>query len=74
MVVAFRDVFEVDGQPVRDRAERLSQLLATFSADSLDQAIAIATPFDNGAVQSPAAQSGRMVSAGSMRVARSAGR
>lgn len=40
--VAFRDVFEVDGQPVRDREERLSRLLATFSADSLDQAIAIA--------------------------------
>ena len=40
--VPFRDVFEVDGQPVRDREERLGRLLATFTSDSLDQAVAIA--------------------------------
>lgn len=39
--VPFRDVFEVDGQPVRDRDARLSRLLATFSADSLEQAATI---------------------------------
>jgi VWFA-related protein len=36
--VTFRDVFEVDGRPVRDREERLSRLLQTVTPDSLDQA------------------------------------
>jgi len=36
--VAFRDVFEVDGRPVRDREERLSRLLGQVTPDSLQQA------------------------------------
>lgn len=39
--VPYRDVFEVDGKPVRDREERLSRLLAGFTPDSLEQALAI---------------------------------
>lgn len=34
----FRDVFEVDGQPVRDRQERLSALLLRPTVATLDQA------------------------------------
>ena len=37
----FRDVFEVDGTPVRDRQERLSRLFAEPSASALDQAARI---------------------------------
>jgi hypothetical protein len=37
----FRDVFEVDGAPVRDRQERLSRLFAEPSASALDQAARI---------------------------------
>jgi hypothetical protein len=40
--VAFRDVFEVDGRPVREREERLSRLLAQVTPDSLEQARLIA--------------------------------
>jgi hypothetical protein len=40
--VAFRDVFELDGRPVRDREERLSRVLQTVTTDSLDQARKIA--------------------------------
>jgi hypothetical protein len=36
--IAFRDVFEVDGRPVRDREERLSRLLGHVTADSIQQA------------------------------------
>ncbi|MEO8484253.1 MAG: hypothetical protein ABI634_18730 [Acidobacteriota bacterium] len=34
----FRDVFEVDGKPVRDRDDRLAQLFAQTSSSTLDQA------------------------------------
>ena len=34
----FRDVFEVDGRPVRDREERLSQLFLQPAADAVEQA------------------------------------
>src|SRR3954468_17886952 len=37
----FRDVFEVDGQPVRDRNERLMQLFVTPSSSSAAQAARI---------------------------------
>jgi hypothetical protein len=39
---AFRDVFEVDGKPVRDRAERLTRLFEQPSAQGLTKARAIA--------------------------------
>jgi hypothetical protein len=39
--VPFRDVYEVDGEPVKERDSRMSDLLATFSSDSLEQALAI---------------------------------
>jgi hypothetical protein len=39
--VSFRDVYEVDGQRVRDREQRLSQLFLKPSEDSLDQAYRI---------------------------------
>jgi hypothetical protein len=40
--VAYRDAFEVDGAPVRDREDRLSVLLAAGSAGALRQAAALA--------------------------------
>jgi len=40
--VAFRDVFQVDGRPVRDREERLGRVLQNVTPDSLDQARRIA--------------------------------
>jgi hypothetical protein len=40
--VAFRDVFEVDGRPVRDREERLVRVLQNVTPDSLEQARRIA--------------------------------
>lgn len=40
--VSFRDVFEMDGQPVRDRVERLSRILQTVDPQSLEQARQIA--------------------------------
>ena len=40
--VEFRDVFEVDGQPVRDRDDRLAALLAMNGSDAVAQARAIA--------------------------------
>ncbi len=40
--VTFRDVFELDGRPVRDREERLSRVLQNVTADSLEQARRIA--------------------------------
>jgi hypothetical protein len=40
--VSFRDVFEVDGQPVRDRVERLSRILQSVNPESLEQARRIA--------------------------------
>ncbi|HEY2855712.1 MAG TPA: VWA domain-containing protein [Gemmatimonadaceae bacterium] len=40
--VAFRDVFEVDGKPVREREERLSHILQNVTPDSLEQARQIA--------------------------------
>jgi len=40
--IAYRDVFEVDGHPVRERQERLSRLLAQPTPDSLQQARRIA--------------------------------
>jgi hypothetical protein len=39
--VPFRDVFEVDRQPIRDREQRLAKLFLKPSPDSLDQAISI---------------------------------
>jgi hypothetical protein len=36
--ISFRDVFEVDGKPVRDRDERLQQLFFRPSADAIAQA------------------------------------
>jgi hypothetical protein len=36
--VPFRDVFEMDGQPIRDRQQRLARLFLKQSPDSLDQA------------------------------------
>ena len=36
--VPFRDVFEVDAQPIRDREQRLSRLFLNPSPDSLQQA------------------------------------
>jgi hypothetical protein len=40
--MAFRDVFEVDGKPVRDRDDRLATLFIKPSAKTLDQSQAIA--------------------------------
>jgi hypothetical protein len=40
--VAFRDVFEVDGRPVRDREELLGRILQNVTPDSLEQARQIA--------------------------------
>jgi hypothetical protein len=40
--VSFRDVFELDGKPVRDRDERLSRILQKVDSDSLEQARKIA--------------------------------
>ncbi|MEZ5316977.1 MAG: hypothetical protein R2752_06200 [Vicinamibacterales bacterium] len=51
--LGFRDVFEVDRQPVRDRTERLAALFASPSADMLVEARAIAEEsarFNVGAV------------------------
>lgn len=39
--VTFRDVFEVDGKPVRDRDQRLTGLFSASAADALQQARAI---------------------------------
>jgi hypothetical protein len=39
---AFRDVFDVDGRPVRDRQERLTRLFIEPSATAVEQATAIA--------------------------------
>ena len=36
--VPFRDVYSVDGRPVRDREDRLLSLFVTFRADRLEQA------------------------------------
>jgi hypothetical protein len=36
--VPFRDVYEVDAQPIRDRQQRLARLFLSPSADSLEQA------------------------------------
>jgi VWFA-related protein len=41
--VTFRDVFQVDGRPVRDRQERLARVLQHVTPDSLEQARRIAT-------------------------------
>jgi hypothetical protein len=41
-IVILRDVFEVDGKPVRDREERLAKLFAQPSADARVQAARIA--------------------------------
>ena len=40
--VSFRDVFELDGAPVRDRVERLSRMLQHVDPESLEQARRIA--------------------------------
>lgn len=40
--VPFRDVFEVDGKPVRDREERLTELFLSSSETARDQAMTIA--------------------------------
>jgi hypothetical protein len=40
--VAFRDVFEVDGRPIRERDERVSRLLSQVTPDSLEKARRIA--------------------------------
>jgi len=40
--VSFRDVFELDGHPVRDHVERLSAILQNVNQDSLEQARKIA--------------------------------
>ena len=40
--VQFRDVFEVDGRPVRDRSERLMKLFVSPSSATADQAEQIA--------------------------------
>jgi hypothetical protein len=43
---AFRDVFEVDGAPVRDRQDRLTALFVTPTGDAMAQATAIARESD----------------------------
>ncbi len=40
--VSFRDVFELDGHPVRNHVERLSRILQNVNQDSLEQAKQIA--------------------------------
>jgi hypothetical protein len=40
--VSFRDVFELDGRPVRGREERLARILQNVTPDSLEQARQIA--------------------------------
>jgi hypothetical protein len=40
--VSFRDVFEVDGKPTRDRLERLTRILQHVDSESLQQARQIA--------------------------------
>src|SRR6185295_13941168 len=40
--IPFRDVFEVDGAPVRDRQQRLAALFLKPSTDALERANAIA--------------------------------
>ena len=40
--VGFRDVFEIDGRPVRDRTDRLAQLFLNPRSDSRSQALRIA--------------------------------
>jgi hypothetical protein len=40
--MGFRDTFAVDGEPVRDRDERLQRILSTGQADALTQAYRIA--------------------------------
>lgn len=52
--VPFRDVFEVDGKPVRDREERLTSLFVVSPATAWDQAAAIvdqSTRFNLGTVR-----------------------
>ena len=39
--LTFRDVFSVDGRPVRDRAERLTKLFVEHPSDAIDRAVAI---------------------------------
>lgn len=39
--VPFRDLYEVDGQRVRDRDDRLARLLGHFDAQAMEQAVAI---------------------------------
>jgi hypothetical protein len=39
--VPFRDVFEIDGQPIRDREQRLSRLFLDPSPDAFQQAVRI---------------------------------
>jgi hypothetical protein len=39
--VPFRDVFEVDNQPIRDREQRLAKLFLNPSPDALEQALSI---------------------------------
>src|SRR5207249_2085981 len=41
--VGFRDVFEMDGKPVRDRQERLATLFLKSTSEPLDQALRIAS-------------------------------
>ena len=36
--IPFRDVFEIDGQPIRDREQRLAKLFLKPSEDALEQA------------------------------------
>jgi len=40
--VSFRDVFELNGRPIRDREERLTRILQNVNPDSLEQARQIA--------------------------------
>lgn len=40
--VSYRDVFEVDGTPVRDRDERLTRLFSAPTPDAIEQAVRIA--------------------------------
>lgn len=52
--VEFRDVFEVDGRPVRDRKERLEALLRSDSADSrarLETILEESTRYNIGSIQ-----------------------
>jgi hypothetical protein len=52
--IGFRDVFEVDGKPIRDREDRLQKLFANVTTDSLVRARALADEsarFNLGSVQ-----------------------